>query len=279
MRKLIKIIAVVLLFLLGNAVLNQVRIIEKNYTVTSDKVSQEYTFVQITDYHSVTKQNDKILSITKGANPDYILLTGDILQAEDIEPTLEFIAKLTEIAPVVYARGNHENDYRNYKQFAEELKQLKVNVVGQQSLEIGELNFVGIEDISHTELVTIADTTNRERDDVYGDLIASHRPLINDQKYNVLLAHRPKYLDAYASIEADLVVSGHAHGGQWRLPYTSIGAANPDGGILPTYIAGHFQEGETDQIVGTGTSNQFEPFIPRFFNPKEVVVIELKPQA
>ncbi len=238
------------------------------YQLTSEKISDSVRLVQISDFHSNDSkyQVEKIITRTKLAKPDYIVLSGDILDSEDINPTISFIRKLNKIAPVIYARGNHDDDYGNYRQFKKELLEIGVYVLDNQSYVVGDLNFIGLADVNQVSLT---------QDSNYSNNITAISDLVKDNKYNIIIGHRPNYLEAYASIGSDLVLSGHAHGGQWQLPFTKVGLLAPDEGIIVTHVEGEFTLDDTTQIVSTGTSNPYGPWIPRIFNPRQLVIIDL----
>lgn len=271
MKKIIIIcLFAVAVVLIVDGVINQYCIATTAYDLKSDKIIEDYTFAQISDYHSNSKQSQKIIDITAASNPDYILLSGDILESNEMKPTLEFISNLQAIAPVIYARGNHDDDYQSYISFTKQLDEMGVIVLNSTNYQIDELNFIGIEDFSGANLFEDTEFTK-----IYNDYIAQHKQLVDDSKYNVLLAHRPNYLEAYSQLGVDLVVSGHAHGGQWQIPFTDIGLVAPDEGFFPTHVHGLDTHGSTTQIISSGTSNPYGPVIPRLFNPEEVVVINL----
>lgn len=256
---------------LFNGIINNFRVVETKYNLSSDKVNSDYTFAQISDYHSNSEKNGRIIKILKANDPDYILLSGDILESDNMNATIDFVSSLTDISTVVYARGNHDDDFGTYNQFKNKLEQLGVVVVGQESKIIDDLNFIGIEDLDIATLGSDGSFNN-----MYEKLISEYQSQVVPGMYNVLLAHRPNYLEAYSELGVDLVVSGHAHGGQWQIPFTDIGLIAPDEGLFPTHVHGIFEENNTTQIVSSGNSNPYGPWIPRLFNPEEVVIIKLE---
>lgn len=269
-KKIIIGMFVIIGLLIVDGIINQYYIATTTYNLKSDKITEDYTFAQISDYHSNSRQSQKIIDITAASNPDYILLSGDILESDEMKPTLEFIKNLQAIAPVIYARGNHDDDYQTYTSFTQQLSEMGVIVLNSTNYEIDDLNFIGIEDFSGANLFEKTEFTQ-----IYNDYIGQHKQLVNESKYNVLLAHRPNYLEAYSQLGVDLVVSGHAHGGQWQIPFTDIGLVAPDEGFLPTHVHGLDSQGTTTQIISSGTSNPYGPIFPRLFNPEEVVVINV----
>lgn len=261
------------LLLVINGVVNNYHVVTTNYQLSTDKITSGYKFVQISDFHSNSK-TEQILKITTEANPDFILLTGDILEAKDMTETLEFIDQLTAISEVIYIRGNHEDDYGTYLQFKQELTDRGVIVLADQTYQVDNLNFIGLEDWSGANL---------GQDDYfmteYANYIKLYNSRVKDGMYNILLAHRPNFLTDYSALGVDLVLSGHAHGGQWQLPFTDIGFVSPDDGFITTNVHGLKTQGETTQIISSGNSNPYGPWIPRLFNPEEVVVIDLQPES
>lgn len=215
-----------------NAIKNIYDIKTREYFFSSKLISQDYTFVHISDYHSAQKEDEKILKITRKNQPDYILLSGDILSAINMNPTLSFIQKLREITLVIYAIGNHNNDFSTYKIFCHELRRLGVIVLNSKSYSFKELNFIRIEDQSNSQI------SNSNFKDNYIQFIEKHQALIQEEKYNILLAHHPNFLESYSKLKANLILSGHAHGGQWQIPFTKIGILAPDEGYFPRHVKG-----------------------------------------
>lgn len=273
MKKMKYLILIVVVITLGNGVYNNNRVIETKYNLESNKINKAYTFVQISDFHSNNEKADQLVAMVTDVNPDYILLTGDILESADMEPTLSFVKQLTGISEVIYARGNHDDDYNTYDQFKSSLIKMGVIVVGENNYVIDDLNFIGIEDMSGASLTKSGAFVTQ-----YRNYIDNYSQSVDGAKYNVLLAHRPNFLDAYSKLGVDLVLSGHAHGGQWQIPFTDIGFIAPDEGLFPTNVHGQKISGTTTQIISSGNSNPYAPVVPRFFNPEEIVVIELTPQ-
>lgn len=270
-KKLVISILIIGLICISNGIVNNFRIVETDYQITSDKVDQDYTFALITDYHSETKDNDKIFNIIKQKEPDYILLAGDILDSEAMDETVDFVSQLTSISQVVYARGNHDNDYQTYDQFKTAIADLGVITIDSSNYQTEDLNFIGLEDYSGANF-----GYSQSFADSYIPYIESYEQYVSTDKFNVLLAHRPNFFEAYQNLGVDLVVSGHAHGGQWQIPFTSIGLIAPDEGLFPTNVEGLETKGGVTQVISTGTSNPYGPVIPRLFNPREVVIIDVE---
>ncbi len=93
--------------------------------------------------------------------------------------------------------------------------------------------------------------------------------------YTVLLSHRPEFFELYTEYNFDLVLSGHAHGGQWRIPYILNGLYAPNQGVFPKYAGGEYTENNTTMIVSRGLARE-STLLPRFYNRPELVIIDLQ---
>ncbi len=248
------------------------RVVTTRYEVKTG-LNTELRLVQIADYHSNQSERDnkEIIEQTKEANPDYIILNGDILESEDMSSTLEFVKSLTDISQVIYSRGNHDDQYGTYDEFVKELNKINVITLENEVYQVGDYNIIGFEDLDEAYI-----TKNQNFNDEYCQQLEDELGNLTDvNKYDILIGHRPNYLDCYSRIGFDLVLSGHAHGGQWQMPFSDVGLIAPDDGLFTNNVYGLKQKGETKQIISAGTSNPYRPVIPRLFNPKEIVVIDL----
>jgi len=205
------------------------------------------------------------------AEPDMIALTGDMIdhRKTDIEVTLQFVEQAVEIAPCYYVTGNHEAcvPRAEYLELEDGLRSLGVYVLHNEELFLERdgqsISLVGMDD------VTFQQNFNGVRYLMTSDAI---RDLFSNEGFQILLSHRPDFFPQYAGAEVDLVLSGHAHGGQFRLPFIG-GLAAPNQGLFPEYDAGLFVEGNTHMMVSRGIGNSIFPV--RFNNRPEVVVVEL----
>ena len=249
------------------------------YYVTSARIPDSFDcfeIAQISDLHNAEfgDENKDLLVLLSQIKPDVIALTGDLVDSRktDIELALDFAGKAAQIAPVYYVNGNHEARVPEYEQLKTGLVDLGVNVLENQKAQItrdGEsITLMGIQDPSfHTDYL-------------FGDAESVSRQAISSLQnesdgFTVLLSHRPELFDLYVDTGVDLVFSGHAHGGQFRLPFVG-GLVAPNQGFFPKYDAGQFIEENTTMIVSRGAGNSIVPF--RINNPPELVVVELKNQ-
>lgn len=247
------------------------------YSVVSSKIPESFArfeIAQVSDLHNAEfgEENSKLLEALSEVKPHVIVLTGDLIDSRhtDIEIALDFAGKAVQIAPVYYVTGNHEARIPEYEQLKTGLIDLGVNVLENQRAQItrdGEsITLMGVQDPSFST------------DYLFGDAESVSRQAITSLQnesdgYTVLLSHRPELFDLYVDTGVDLVFSGHAHGGQFRMPVIG-GLVAPNQGLFPKYDAGLFAEENTKMIVSRGMGNSIIPF--RINNPPEVVIVELK---
>lgn len=237
-----------------------------HYTYAAEKLGVDldgYRIVQISDLHNAKfgKNNQKLVDRIRECEPDMIVLTGDLVDSNhtNVDRAVQFVDEIVKICPVYYVTGNHEYwlEASEYDELMSGLTRAGAVILDDQVVEIsrGDAKFrlVGLDDKS------LAD----------GTLEA----LLSDEKeFTVVLAHEPQYLARYAGIGVDLVLSGHAHGGQFRLPFVG-GIVAPDQGFLPEYTAGEYYMNGTEMIVSRGLGNSVIPV--RLFNFPEIVCVEL----
>jgi len=246
------------------------------YDISSEKLSQDfdgYRIVQISDLHNKRfgSNQKRLLSTIEKEAPDMIVVTGDLLDSNrtDIPIAMEFIEGAVNLAPVYYVTGNHENwlEASVKKELIEKLKQAGVTVLENERVEIvsGDASF-GLIGLRNENL---GDNTLKQ-------LMADEENEVEAELFELLLAHEPQYLEHYALASVDLVLSGHAHGGQFRIPFVG-GVVAPDQGIFPEYTSGSHTSGETTMIISRGLGNSIIPV--RIFNRPEIVVVDLKSEA
>lgn len=237
-----------------------------HYTYETEQLGVDldgYRIVQISDLHNAKfgKSNQKLVDRIRECDPDMIVLTGDLVDSNhtNVDRAVQFVDEIVKICPVYYVTGNHEYwlDTYEYEKLMDGLASAGVVILDDQVVEIsrGDAKFrlVGLDDKS------LAD----------GTLEA----LLSDEKeLTVVLAHEPQYFARYAGTGVDLVLSGHAHGGQFRLPFVG-GIVAPDQGFLPEYTAGEYYMNGTEMIVSRGLGNSVVPV--RLFNYPEIVCVDL----
>ncbi len=265
-------LALIILTAWGNTALEL-----NTYTITSGRLPDAfdgYRIAHISDLHNteIGDDNEKLLSLLREARPDIICITGDLIDSRntDIEIALTFAENAMEIAPCYYVTGNHEARVNEYDTLRKGLLDLGVTVLEDKRLELersGEaIMLVGVNDPSYQTDYLFGGTETVMQSKL-------QELMDGNEQFTVLLSHRPELFEVYAESGAHLVLSGHAHGGQFRLPFVG-GLVAPNQGIFPKYDAGLFTDGNTNMIVSRGIGNSILPF--RFNNRPEVILIELQ---
>lgn len=270
--------AVFLLFLLVWIVWGNTALEQTTYFITNKDLPQAfdgYRIAHISDLHNAEmgEDNEELLALLQKAAPDLIAISGDLVDSRrtDLESALHFAAEAAKIAPCCYVTGNHEARLAREINDALEagLQAAGVLVLHDSKVTIeraGEsIMLLGIDDPAFAE----------KYGGGIGLRMAPERisELAADAGFTVLLSHRPEFFACYQQADVDLVLSGHAHGGQFRLPLIG-GLFAPGQGLFPTYDAGVYTEGDTSMVVSRGIGNSIFPF--RCNNRPELVLIELQ---
>ena len=262
--------AVLLPFALDN------RLVIRTYTLETEKIDTPVRIALVTDLHSCRygDNQSELLNAITAQNPDMILLGGDIFDDEiDDANTAVFLAGIAGKYPVYYVTGNHEC-WSGAEAFAVKMAILEkygIPVLSQESVTLdirGERLIVcGVDDPESYLLDADALYYDARLDQVLADTA--------EENYTILLAHRPEYFPSYAARDFDLVLCGHAHGGQWRIPYVMNGLIAPNQGLFPKYAGGLYEQNDTCMIVSRGLARETTR-IPRIFNRPELVIVEIQ---
>lgn len=266
-------VGIVLVFLLWVGWTN-LTIMTTTFTIENEKLPHEfdgYTLAHVSDLHN-HPWGETLIEKMARANPDIIALTGDLVDSSkpDMESALHFIEEAQKIAPVYYVTGNHEARLDEYPTLKEKLEQAGVHMMDDQSVFIEKnrqrIQLVGIQD---------PDFATREgRGDNQGDIVRLKLgEQVNSEYFTLVLSHRPEHFDEYVDAGVGVVLTGHAHGGQVRLPFIG-GLIAPNQGFFPTYTEGVYHEKQTDMVVSRGLGNSILPI--RFDNTPELVIVNLK---
>ncbi len=253
-----------------------------HYTYAAEQLGADlegYRIVQISDLHNAKfgKNNQKLVDRIRECEPDMIVLTGDLVDSNhtNVDRAVQFVDEIVKICPVYYVTGNHEYwlEKSEYDELMSGLADAGVVILDNQVVEIsrGDAKFrlVGLDDRSLSDGtlgMLLKDQAGQKEE-------TADNENSGEKELTVVLAHEPQYLARYASAGVDLVLSGHAHGGQFRLPFVG-GIVAPDQGFLPEYTAGEYYMNGTEMIVSRGLGNSVIPV--RLFNYPEIVCVELK---
>ena len=254
---LVGVLLISLLCVIGNN-----RLCTTRYTLDAEGLEKEVKIVQISDLHgkSFGKNNIKLIEKVLNEHPDFIAVTGDIIHRyteKNKRVALRLVSALCEIAPVLFIAGNHELRNKGYRFFRRDLIGAGALVLDDCPHNICDLTVVGLKCSS-----------------LKNDKINAVTP--EGKSVKILLAHMPQFLEKYANAGYDLVLSGHAHGGQWRIPFTRQGIYSPGQGLFPKYTQGVHTCGKTRMIISRGLGNSEFPV--RLFNPPEIVTVNLIPK-
>lgn len=232
-----------------------------------------YKIVQISDLHDaqIGENNEKLIAMTAETEPDCIVLTGDFVDSSRFHPerSLSVAESLVKIAPVYYVSGNHEAILpdEDYQALTDGLRGLGVCVLEDESAELTRdgqsIRLIGLTDIGFHP------GTLEEKKDALRTALSA---LLPEDEFSVTLAHRPELMDVYTECGAPLVLSGHAHGGQIRLPGIG-GLIAPGQGLFPKYTEGKYEENDTTLVVSRGIGNSVLPL--RVNDRPQIVVVQL----
>ena len=230
-------------------------------TVTGGDLPPEfdgYRIAHVSDLHSAESWPD-VIELLKEAEPDIICVTGDLMDSRDQETktALAFMAQAVKIAPCYFITGNHENalSWTLCNSLLKGLRELEVHVMEDETVMLERQGAV----------ISLTGHQWGDTDEI--GLLSDH------EGFRILLSHQPEDMENYAAGDYDLVLSGHAHGGQFRLPFIG-GLYAPGQGIFPEYDAGLFRLGDTQMVVSRGIGNSSFPL--RFNNRPEVLLILLE---
>ncbi len=270
------IILTILLILFGFIYLSNEKITISKIMVISNKIPKNFDEVvicQISDLHNEEfgENNNKLIAKINNVDPDIIVITGDLIDSNRLEMdvAIDFISNIKSIAPIYFVPGNHESNISEYELFKNMLTENNViildNKVHKLSLGNDTINLVGIEDPTFSFHPSLSES---ERiNSVLKDLD------YDKDKFTILLSHRPELFKVYVENKVDLVLTGHAHGGQVRIPFIG-GVISPNQGLFPRYDSGMFKEKNTQMYVSRGLGNSVIPL--RINNNPELVVITLE---
>lgn len=232
-----------------------------------------FKIVHISDLHNKRfgKDQKSLVKIIDDSKPDIIVITGDIIDCHrtNLKSAMELVRAAVKIAPVYYAAGNHECKSNLYDKLSPMLEAAGVHVLNNQSAEISRqgavITVMGVRDIEFLKQTQKSKALNKFRA-VLSDVCKQKAG------FTMLLAHRPELFQEYASQNVELVFSGHAHGGQVRLPVIG-GLFAPGQGWKPKYTGGFYYINSSALLVSRGLGNSEFPF--RVFNRPEVILLTL----
>lgn len=249
------------------------RLILRTYTVASPKLTAEVRLAVVTDFHSSDNADDVVAMVASCA-PDAVLMVGDLFDDDTAnrppERTLSLMRQLSALYPCYYVSGNHEAWTGEMDALYQQTEEAGVTVLrmssGVLTVRGQRIALCGIPDPYEMVFSGAPDTEEQIRQAMEN---------VDSADFTVLLAHRPELLAKYAQFPLDLVVSGHAHGGQVRIPGVLNGLYAPNQGWFPKLAGGAYTQDGTTLIVSRGLAVRTR--LPRIFNRPEVVLVRCVP--
>lgn len=242
------------------------------YDVKDDLIPDEFDgfkIAHVSDLHN-RDWDGRAEDLIAAEKPDIVVVTGDMVDSSDryFDNSLNFLKEAVKIAPVYYVSGNHEANMTDYDSLEKSFENAGATVLNDENAVLqkngSQINLIGLRDPAF-EFEYASDNTVKEH---IADVINS---LSKEGIFNIVLSHRPEYFDVYALTNADLVLCGHAHGGQIRIGNKGIFA--PGQGFFPEYTAGIHEKNDTFMIVSRGLGDSV---LPRVNNMPELVFVTLK---
>ncbi len=251
----------------------------QRYAIETDKLEHNIRVAFIADLHSCRFGDGEqiLLDAIHEQKPDIVLLGGDIFddQLPD-DNTKMFLAGIAGRYPCYYVTGNHEY-WSGEKAFAEKmaiLEQFGVIRLIDESVAITvrneKLHIYGADDPDARRISSAISRQVKSPAEQVADLLLFG----SEDGYTILLTHRPGSIRFYAECGIDLVLCGHTHGGQWRIPGLLNGLFAPDQGLFPAYAGGQYEENGSIMIVSRGLARE-STRIPRFYNRPELVIVDV----
>ncbi len=268
--KRIMLLIIILLFIAFLIIACNQRLIVRHYTIESEKLSKPFRVAVVADLHSCFygENQQKLISAISSAEPDVVLLVGDIIDDDEpIDGAVVFLERISQMYPCYYVTGNHEAYLDSVDDAKTMIRDFKITVLEGEcdmiSINGQSVQIIGVDD---PDVCTSA---------VFSKQLDKAFYSADESVFMLLLSHRPERIEQYLEYPPDLIVSGHAHGGHWRIPGILNGVYSPDQGLFPKYAGGVYEHGETIHIVSRGLSIQY--LIPRIFNRPELVIIDVEP--
>ncbi|MBE5877963.1 MAG: metallophosphoesterase [Lachnospiraceae bacterium] len=278
------------------------------YSIDADTIGEHYSglrIAQISDLHNVSFDvgNERLLQMLAETQPDMIAITGDLVDSErtNIDVAITFAKGAAKIAPCFFVIGNNEVAIEEYDRLEEGLKNAGVVVLHDEAVAFpfnnATIQLIGVDDpyyasyreklirdtakkvakeagASQEELERISKALSSTQEQQEERYVKKLKNLgIRKEDFTILLSHRPELFEEYCSIGADVVLTGHAHGGQFRMDGVG-GLYAPSQGWFPEYDSGVYHSDDTYMVVSRGLGNSGFPY--RINNPPEIVIVDIQ---
>jgi predicted MPP superfamily phosphohydrolase len=232
--------------------------------IESEEIHAPVTICVLSDVHCrpFGRAQSRIKKIVDEENPDFIVIPGDLFDTGRRYETSFDLIRALEGRTVYFTSGNHDNYLPEMESFRERMRQMGVHVLENASERFNEdIVIAGLSD-SGREPAMYAEDVNELAE--YGC-------------FRILISHRPNHIELYKKVDYPLIICGHVHGGQWRIPFTHKGLYGPQQGIFPKYSEGIHDLCGQQMYISRGLASA-DGRIPRLFNNPEIGFITLKPK-
>lgn len=270
-----------LIILLWIMMYDGTRFVIRNYMLRNNKIRRSYRAVVLADLHNKQygKKNELLLEAIDSQKPDVIWIVGDMLIAKphkSLQPAIDIVTALAEKYPIFYANGNHEQRLKLYPEkygemateYEQALEKLGVHPLVNENRRMKDENTV-IYGLELEKYYYKRFVVPKMEEDYLKETLGEPEK----DSYTILLAHNPDYFPVYCKWGADLILSGHVHGGMVRIPGWR-GLLSPNVRFFPKYDGGKFEEGDSTMILSRGLGMHTIPI--RLFNPGELIVLDFK---
>lgn len=239
-----------------------------HYELKSKKIKEPVKMAILSDLHCrrFGKEQSKILNILHQEKPDLVIIPGDLFDTgRDFNISFELIRGLKGI-PTYFTSGNHD------AYLTEQIHQLHLRL---EKEGVNVLEDSGMMFHKKDTSIEIYGMSDHGRNSKYSSEEISSR--YHSEMYHILISHRPDYIDFYKKVDCDMIISGHVHGGQWRIPGTHQGVYFPRQGLFPKYTEGVHDLNGRQLVISRGLASGC-PWIPRLYNNPEIVIVTLTNQ-
>lgn len=271
--KILIVIFIIIIFLFWQN--NDIVVTEFEYKNSKIPLEFEnFSILQVSDLHNKRfgKNQNKIIKEIEKSKADIIVITGDLVDRRkyNLEKAIEFIREAVKYAPVYYVSGNHEAWSGKYEEVKQALLKEGVIVLENESqTRIKNGNSIQICGVKDPAFLTSGYIDGTDTSELESNL----KSWSDDAVFKILLSHRPELFDIYKANNIDLVFSGHAHGGQFRIPFLG-GLIAPNQGFFPKYSSGLYEDENTTMFVSRGLGNSIIPI--RLGNRPQLIKVILK---
>lgn len=247
--------------------------IVQKYMIKSKKIHTPIHIGIISDLHGTNygKNQLRLIQEIKQQNLDIILFVGDMIDEYSGTKEVEDLFNGVQDIPCFYVLGNHEISSQKKEIMKDLSEKYSIHLIGQK-YEILNINDTSIFIAGIDDVLSFQDQCEDSMC-IFKNELTHLSQNVDKKTYSILLSHKPSLVDLYNNSQFDLIVSGHAHGGQWRIPHFLNGLYAPDEFLFPHYAGGLYQLEHNQLLVGRGLVKNF---IPRFFNPPELVILTLE---